>query len=175
MTESDARFYGKYRGIVTVPVDTGSKGRLTALVTVGGTPMTVVAEACTPFGGIGSGFFAVPPSGAGVWIEFEEGKLDKPVWSGCWWPEGELSASFAVANTASPLQSLPVVLQSLGGNHIVIGASPADGIRIETSLGLSGPSITLNAQSILLADGKGGGIAISGGSVVVNLGALVVK
>jgi hypothetical protein len=171
----DTRYYGKYRGIVTVPVDTGSKGRITALVTMGGVPATVVAEACMPFGGVGSGFFAVPPSGAGVWIEFEEGDKDKPIWTGCWWSEGELPASFAVASTASPLESMPVVIQSLGGNHIVIGATPADGIRIETSLGLAGPSITLNAQSILLADGKGGGIAISGGTVVVNLGALVVK
>jgi len=175
MSANDPRYYGKYRGIVTVPVDTGSKGRVQALVTVGGTPKTVVAEACMPFGGPGAGFFAVPPVGAGVWIEFEEGRLDKPIWTGVWWSEGELDSAFAVASTATPLQAMPVVIQSFGGNHIVLGATPADGIRLETSLGLQGPSITVNAQSILIADGKGGGIAISGGQVVVNMGALVVK
>ena len=175
MNDEGRRFYGKYRGIVSVPVDTGSKGRVTALVTVGGTPMTVVAEACMPFGGIGAGFFAVPPQGAGIWIEFEEGKLDKPLWSGSWWSEGELESSFAVASTASPLQSMPVVIQSFGGNHIVLGATPADGIRIATTAGLAGPSITVNAQQILISDGKGGSVMISGGQVLINNGALLVK
>jgi hypothetical protein len=84
------KHYGKYRGIVTQPVDSGTKGRVTATVTIGGTPVPVVAEACTPFGGLGSGLYAIPPTGAGVWIEFEEGDLNKPIWTGSWWSDGEL-------------------------------------------------------------------------------------
>jgi hypothetical protein len=88
MTVSAKRHYGKFRGTVVNPVDTGLKGRILASVVVGGTPIQVVAEACTPY----PGFYAIPPVGAGVWIEFEEGNLDKPIWTGCWWKEGEVLA-----------------------------------------------------------------------------------
>ena len=74
--------------MVVNPVDVGLKGRLLVNVSVGGTPLQVVAEACTPY----PGFYAIPPAGSGVWIEFEEGNLDKPIWTGCWWKEGEVLA-----------------------------------------------------------------------------------
>jgi hypothetical protein len=165
-------YFGKYRGIVAQPVDLGVKGRITATITIGGTPVPVVAEVCTPFGGLGSGFFAVPPAGAGVWIEFEEGDLDKPIWTGSWWSEGELAASMA---TVAPLQALPVIIQSIGRNHIVIGSTPADGIRLETASGPAGPSITINAAGIIISDGAGGMITLAGGVVTVNRDALIVK
>jgi Type VI secretion system/phage-baseplate injector OB domain len=166
------KYFGKYRGIVTQPVDTGVKGRITATVTIGGTPVPVVAEACTPFAGLGSGFYAIPPVGAGVWIEFEEGDLNKPIWTGSWWSEGELPLSMA---TVAPLQALPVIIQSLGRNHIVIGSTPADGIRIETEGGPAGPSMLINSVGIIISDGKGGMISVTGGVVTINQGALVIK
>ncbi len=172
MSNKSKRYYGKYRGLVTQPVDIGMKGRITATVTIGGTPVPVVAEACTPFAGLLSGFYGIPPVGAGVWIEFEEGDPDKPIWTGSWWAEGDLPAAFG---TVAPLQALPVIIQSVGGNHIVIGSTPADGIRIETVQGPAGPSITVNAAGIIISDGKGGMIAVAGGAVSVNLGALIVK
>jgi hypothetical protein len=165
-------YYGKYRGIVVQPVDPGVKGRITATVTIGGTPLPVVAEACIPFGGLGSGIYAIPPVGAGVWIEFEEGDLNKPIWTGSWWSEGELPASLGAV---APLQALPVIIQSLGRNHIILGSTPADGIRIETAEGPAGPSIVINATGIIISDGKGGTISMAGGTVTVNMGALVVK
>ncbi|MGI8587611.1 MAG: phage baseplate assembly protein V [Chloroflexia bacterium] len=92
MSEQKKRYYGKYRGLVLNPVDLEFKGKVLASVTVGGLPLQVQAEACTPYAGPGVGFYAIPPLGAGVWIEFEEGDLDKPIWSGCWWNEGEVLA-----------------------------------------------------------------------------------
>lgn len=85
-------YYGKYRGTVVSPVDTTMMGRITASVTIGGAPLLVVANACTPFAGPGCGFYAIPPIGAGVWIEFEEGDLDRPIYSGCYWRTGEIMA-----------------------------------------------------------------------------------
>jgi len=73
------------------PIDPGLKGRITASVTVGGIPLTVVAEACTPYAGLGCGLYAIPQAGAGVWIEFEEGDIDRPIYTGCWWREGEVA------------------------------------------------------------------------------------
>ena len=43
------------------------------------------AMPCVPFAGQRSGFFALPPVGAGVWVEFEHGDPDYPIWTGCCW------------------------------------------------------------------------------------------
>ena len=39
-----------------------------------------------------SGLFLVPPVGANVWVEFEAGDPDYPIWAGCFWGTGEVPA-----------------------------------------------------------------------------------
>ena len=41
---------------------------------------------------------AIPPVGANIWVEFEGGDTDYPIWSGCFWGTGEVPASPAVAD-----------------------------------------------------------------------------
>lgn len=85
------RFYGKHRGLVTVNVDPQNRGRLKATVPeVLGEVPSGWALPCAPYAGTGAGFFAVPPVGAGVWIEFEAGDVSRPIWSGTWWATGEV-------------------------------------------------------------------------------------
>src|SRR3546814_14827184 len=56
-----------------------------------------------------SGVYVVPQIGAGVWIEFEHGDLDYPVWVGGFWGSAaEVPALALAGNPASP----SVVLQS---------------------------------------------------------------
>jgi Type VI secretion system/phage-baseplate injector OB domain len=90
--ERDAdRFYGKYRGIVTNDQDPMQIGRLQAIVPeVLGELTSGWALPCAPYAGTGSGFYAIPPVGAGVWIEFEAGDTSRPIWSGAWWATGEV-------------------------------------------------------------------------------------
>lgn len=84
------RFYGKYRGIVMVNTDPLNLGRLKATVPeVLGEVPSGWALPCAPYAGTGSGLFAIPPVGAGVWIEFEAGDVSRPIWSGAWWATGE--------------------------------------------------------------------------------------
>ena len=45
---------------------------------------------CAPYSGDGMGAYAVPPVGAGVWIEFEAGDPARPIWTGCWWGSNQL-------------------------------------------------------------------------------------
>ena len=90
--ERDAdRFYGKYRGIVADNQDPLQIGRLQAMVpeVLGETP-SGWALPCAPYAGTASGFYAIPPIGAGVWIEFEAGDTSRPIWSGAWWATGEV-------------------------------------------------------------------------------------
>ena len=167
------RRYGKYRGIVTQPLDTDMGGKLAALVTVGGSAMPVVAEACTPFAGATGGFFAMPPVGAGVWIEFEEGDVNKPVWTGCWWPQGQLDTALGTGSTS--LDTLPVMLQSILGNRLVLGSAPDDCVILETALGEAGPRIVMTSVGIKLSVGETAAVELGPDGVMINGNALTVK
>ena len=83
---SSGEFYGKYRGTVTNIKDPKGMGRIKAKVPdVMGDQESGWAMPCAPFAGSNSGFFALPSENASVWIEFEQGDPERPIWSGCWW------------------------------------------------------------------------------------------
>lgn len=80
------RYYGKYRGVVSNVDDPEKVGRVRARVPkIFLDVETQWATPCAPYTGDGEGLFLIPPVGAGVWIEFEEGDLNRPIWSGGWW------------------------------------------------------------------------------------------
>jgi uncharacterized protein involved in type VI secretion and phage assembly len=81
--------YGKYRGKVADNQDPLGRGRIAAVVpAISDKPLTW-AEPCTPYAGPKVGWYAIPPMGANVWIEFEGGDPDYPIWSGCFWGSGD--------------------------------------------------------------------------------------
>jgi phage baseplate assembly protein gpV len=82
-------YYGKYRGTVADNVDPDRTGRLKVLVPALTASATNWALPCTPYGGPKVGLYMMPPVGANVWVEFEGGNPDRPIWTGCFWGEGE--------------------------------------------------------------------------------------
>lgn len=88
-----SRHYGKYRGTVSDNQDPNNLGRIRANVPeILGDEVSGWALPSLPYAGKGSGFFRVPPAGAGVWIEFEAGDVSRPIWTGCWWASNQLPA-----------------------------------------------------------------------------------
>ena len=85
-----SKHYGKYRGTVVDNADQTNRGRLKVTVPAVLGTLEVWAEACVPYAGNGVGFFAMPPAQSGVWIEFEGGDPSFPIWSGCFWANGEV-------------------------------------------------------------------------------------
>lgn len=82
------RFYGKYRGLVVDNDDPEKRGRLRVRVPslLGAEVVTGWALPCTPYGGMpGQGFLFIPEVEAGVWVEFEQGDLEHPIWVGTFW------------------------------------------------------------------------------------------
>lgn len=155
------RFYGKYRGLVVDNLDPARTGRIKAMVPeVLGEVPSGWALPCQPFTGTGAGLYAVPQPGAGVWIEFEAGDLSKPIWSGCWWADGEIPQPGA--------EKVRVYATSAG--HKLVFDEDADEIVLEHG---GGASIKLTANDITLALG-GKKIVISASGVSVNDGALEV-
>jgi uncharacterized protein involved in type VI secretion and phage assembly len=165
-----ASFFGKYRGVVTDNVDPLMIGRIRARVPdVMGERDSGWALPCAPFGGDQMGFFAVPKVGAGVWIEFEHGDPDQPIWAGCWWGS---AAEMPPTLLAPPPASKKVMLRTEAGHSIVIDDTPGvGGITLETA---SGQKIALTAAGVEIDNGMGAKITLRGPQVSVNNGALEV-
>jgi hypothetical protein len=103
----DHRYYGKYRGYVHAVDDPENRGRLRAIVPrlLGDATPTGWALPSAPYAGPDQGFFAVPEPGTGVWIEFEEGDLSKPIYSGTWWGSpggGDVGGPDSTARAGAP-------------------------------------------------------------------------
>jgi uncharacterized protein involved in type VI secretion and phage assembly len=163
--------YGKYRGTVINNVDPLQTGRIQAMVPdlAGFIPGTW-AMPCVPVAGINTGFFTVPMIGAGVWIEFERGDPDYPIWVGGYW--GSAAEVPVMAHTVPPGVN-GITLQTTLKNGIVISdvPGPTGGILIQTT---TGAMISVSDVGIIISNGKGAIINMTGPSVDVNLGALTV-
>ncbi len=157
-------FYGKFRGVVTDNRDPLFLGRVRARVQdVLGDNNSGWALPSLPYAGRGVGLFLVPPVDASVWIEFEHGDPDYPIWTGCFWSQGELPATPAVAEMK--------VLKTDAGTITINDLPGIGGITIETSAGMK---IVINMQGIEINDGIGGSIKLTGPQVSINDGALEV-
>ncbi|WP_432949914.1 phage baseplate assembly protein V [Kribbella sp. CA-253562] len=87
------RYYGKYRGKVADDTDPDFRGTLQVTVpAVFGPTATVSAVPCLPYG-----HFFVPPKDTDIWVEFEAGDLDHPIWTGVWHPAGTTPAEAEVS------------------------------------------------------------------------------
>lgn len=83
-------FFGKYRGMVIANSDPQRIGRLQVSVPDVLGQVQSWAMPCVPYAGPDVGFLALPPIGAQVWVEFERGDPDYPIWTGCFWGQGQL-------------------------------------------------------------------------------------
>lgn len=172
------KFYGKYRGVVENNVDPKGLGRIMVTVPeIQPIPLMNWASPCSPVGGLQHGLFAVPPLRAEVWIEFEGGDPDYPLWTGCvWGGSAEVPKKAPVANPV--FQS--ITLQTPTQNAIVINDAPGPigGIQITTRLQ---QKITLTDLGIEIDNGQGASIKLIGptiqidaAQVNINKGALTV-
>jgi uncharacterized protein involved in type VI secretion and phage assembly len=168
------QYFGKYRGTVINNVDPEQRGRMLLLVPdVLGPAPTTWAEPCVPLAGptgTPMGSYFLPPIGAGVWVEFEQGDVNHPIWVGC---------RFGSAADVPPLAfaGLPVspniVLQTAGQNTLVISdlPGPTGGIMLKST---TGATLIVNDTGIYIQNGKGASLVMVGPNVTVNNGALVV-
>jgi uncharacterized protein involved in type VI secretion and phage assembly len=167
-------YFGKYRGTVINNIDPEMCGRLMLMVSdVTGLIPSTWAEACVPLAGPTGppmGMYVVPPIGAGVWVEYENGDPDYPIWVGCRW--GAASDIPPLAKAGLPV-SPSIILQTLGQNSIAISdlPGPTGGIMLKS---LTGASIIVNDTGIYIQNGKGAMLTMVGPTVTINNGALTV-
>ncbi|MFQ5858553.1 MAG: phage baseplate assembly protein V [Anaerolineae bacterium] len=163
-----SQFFGKYRGKVENNVDPQQMGRIQVSVpAVLGEGTLSWAMPCVPYAGSGVGFFAIPPNGANVWVEFEGGDPDYPIWSGCFWGMGEVPVLPALAFT-KVLQTDAITLKlddtpGVGGFTLEV-KPPAVAVPVKLVCNASGVELSHGAASIKLTPA----------SVSINNGALEV-
>ena len=168
---SEGPFYGKFRGTVVNNIDPEQIGRIQAIVpAVLGLLPSSWAMPCVPVAGINMGLFTVPPVGSGVWIEFERGDPEYPVWVGGYW--GSAAETPALARAVPPGLA-GITLQTTLKNGIVVSDTPGPtgGILIQTT---SGATISVSDFGITISNGKGAVISMLGPTTDINAGALTV-
>lgn len=195
-----SEYFGKYRGKVENNVDPMQMGRIQVSVpTVLGDGTLSWAMPSAPFGGPGVGFFAVPPVGANVWVEFEGGDTDYPIWTGCFWDAGETPAVPALAEMkVLKTDCISLTLSDLpGAGGVTLEVNPpavttpikivcdASGVEISTTpasikmtpteieITHNPASAKLSPQSLELKNG-GASVKLSPVTVSLNDGALEV-
>ena len=133
--------YGKYRGIVRQVGQGREFGMITALVpAVYGQEETPWALPAAPFAGAKHGLVLIPEAGDGVWIEFEAGNIAIPIWTGCWWRDGD-----------NPAESPKARLLATSAGHQVLIDEDADKILLKHP---GGAEISMTSDAISLKLGS---------------------
>ncbi|MEB3358838.1 MAG: phage baseplate assembly protein V [Synechococcales bacterium] len=184
------RFFGKYRGKVTANKDPFNLGRIQVSVpAIYGEGRTSWALPCTPFAGKNVGLFMVPPINANVWVEFEGGDPDYPIWAGCFWGTDELPQNARVDDPVKvqvfQTEGITLTLSSLDGKKGItlevkspVVENPlkmvfnADGIELNNK---DTTKIKLMVDTIELQNGQSSTVTIKGDSIQLKEGGIEEK
>jgi uncharacterized protein involved in type VI secretion and phage assembly len=164
------RYYGKYRATVLSNLDPQLQGRIQVQLgdRYGLFPSTWAMPSFV-FAGKGNGVVALPQIGSSVWVEFEAGDPDYPIWSGAFWPDpvGFPPLALAGATPASP----NIHFQTTTGTSVTLSDNPAQQVFVKTA---TGATIMIGTAGITIINGQGASIAMVGPSVIINNGALTI-
>jgi len=170
-------WFGKYRGLVVDNADPQKLGRLKLRVPslLGDQVVTGWATACVPYGGAeNQGMLMIPEVGAGVWVEFEEGDLEFPIWVGTYWsrpsgttelprPNGDDAAEAGAAQDPPTRK----IIKTLKGHTIQL--EDKDGEEaIVIALGTHQHFVLLNGDGITIQDAAGNSLVMTSSAVTLT-------
>lgn len=162
MAEQDKPFYGKYRGKVRDIQDPLTLGRIKVEIPdVLGADVSGWALPAVPYAGNGVGLYLIPPVGASVWVEFEHGDPDYPIWTGCFWETQAQLPTEADKPEVKVLKTktATIVLDDLAGEIAIVTGNS---------------EIKLSSQGIIIQHLKKAIVKIASPTVSINDGALEV-
>ncbi len=171
------QFFGKYRGKITANKDPLNLGRVqVSVASIFEEGKQSWAMPCSPYAGKGIGLFTIPPVDTNVWVEFEGGDPDYPIWSGCFWGNNELPEE---AKVAKPDEMIVFKAFATGGKGITIkmsssGSTKGLAIEVEPPVVSQPLKLVFDSTGIEISAGSLGTIKASSSSVKINNNALEV-
>jgi Type VI secretion system/phage-baseplate injector OB domain len=171
------QFFGKYRGKITSNRDPLDLGRVqVSVASIFEEGKQSWAMPCSPYAGKGIGLFMVPPVGTNVWVEFEGGDADRPIWSGCFWGDNELPTE---AKVTKPDETIVFKAFAMGGDGITMtmsssGSAKGMAIEVESPVVSQPLKLVFDSTGIEISAGSFGKIKASPSSVKINDSALEV-
>jgi uncharacterized protein involved in type VI secretion and phage assembly len=161
-------YFGKYRGVVIANNDPQHLGRLRVWVpslfpsddnqppSEESPLVTDWAWPCLPFGGSpDQGLFFVPEVSSKVWVEYEEGNLDSPIWVGVFWSApGGATEIPSEAQTMDGDQPQRRVIKTPSGH--VLEFCDADGKEAVTLRHTSGATMQFDEKGSVTIGNKEG-------------------
>jgi uncharacterized protein involved in type VI secretion and phage assembly len=112
------------------------------------------------------GVYMVPPVGAGVWVEFEHGDSNHPIWTGCrWGGESDVPPSAFTGSADAP----NVVIQTQGQHMLMLSDAPSTatdgGIVLRSAKGVK---LIVNDSGIYVENTEGTKITLVGPELTVQ-------
>lgn len=164
----DRRYFGKYKALVVDNNDPDHRGRLRLRIpsVLGTDVVSGWALPCTPFGGAaGQGFFFIPEQNAGVWVEFEEGLIDHPIWVGAFWskPGGKSEAPDPGGGQEPPTSKIIKT-----ANHTIELADENNNEAIKITDAKHSNTVTIDKSGIAIEDSFGNQITLAKGGVTIK-------
>jgi hypothetical protein len=170
------RFFGKYQGTVVNNIDPYQQGRLILNVPdVHGFLPSNWALPCVPLTDIAMGTFNRPRIGANVWVEFEQGDPQKPIWVGCFWGKGETPPMAKAANAVPPtnaVMTMETLLSGISVCDIPIAAGPLPGTvllragGVTATISMTPASVTTTAPTVAVV--ATGAVTVTAPTVTVT-------
>jgi len=152
-----ARYYGKFAGLVA---DNGppSMGAHRGEVVVkipglleetadGGASQPIQVRAAPAFL---PGFFYVPENGDKVWVEFVNGDINFPIWTGVWYPQ---NGAPQTSGDTAPSQDQKIIRTKSG--LVIMLDDSSGGEKIVVKHGKSNATITLDATGVTINSDNG--------------------
>src|SRR5262249_34695448 len=134
----------------------------------------VWAMPCVPYAGPSVGFLSIPAPKTGVWIEFEAGDHNFPIWVGCFWADNEAPES-ADPDIKTWVTKLCVVRPDAKNDAIKVNNGNSVSIELTAEAVAKAGNISHTvSKSTVVSDAGHGKVEVSSASVKVNGGALEV-
>lgn len=162
----ERRYFGKYRGFVVDDADPLGLARLRLRVpsVLGPDVVTGWASPCVPYGGAADqGLLFLPDRGAGVWVEFEEGDLEFPIWTGTFWSKPDSGSQLPRPNGADGTEAGAVqdpvtrkIVKTAKGHTLQFEDADGDESVLVVD-GVNGHVLVLDSTGITVTDGVNSG------------------
>jgi uncharacterized protein involved in type VI secretion and phage assembly len=151
------KLLGKYRGRVEDNDDPQGLGRLQVTSSEAlGAGARAWAMPCLPYAEPGVGLAMLPPVGADVWVEFENGDSRHPIWTGFLWDSSQgppPTADEVVLRTGAGHR----LVLSDSGNEVTLSHSDGSTVKLDATGGIelsANSTIRLTASKVEVRAGS---------------------